>query len=524
MRERLVENWLTRVNERSLEVPFCQLLTAEGYEVIHLTRHGPFEEGKDILAIAPDGIPCAYQLKSGKITQKVWTDIDGQVRRLVEIPIRHPSLSDTLERRVYLVTTGDLDEEVRVEIEHRNLQWTENGYPILETIVKRQLVPRFNAQITNFWPVQLKSEKSLLEFFLSKGNDCLDKQKLAELLADGLPLDVEVAKAECSRTLAGAAIVNTYALSSYTDMNNHVALIEGWMIYIALLTSLVEKNQLERTYWIRSFELATYALESAFIDLIDELKSRSNYIEGDTLVDTPFFRGRMTWLLGLTCGYYLWKLLRDPKWKKDNWFRDFLEHNKEFLRLWGESAVPQFLAIIWFLRKTTATKVPDDLLYQLIEAICAANENENSPGLPTPYKTLEEVIAETFGFSDNYEAERYLGRSYALESIVSLYVKRNWRVHMKLIWAQITRISFAEFRPDTVWEYPLWRIEEDGTLITKQPKLTQSWAELRAEAASTDKSLIPVILQENPGLFVIFLLVFPHRLTNDSAKFLDNFF
>lgn len=75
MFERVVENWLIRVNERSLEVPFAQLLAGEGYQVVHLSRHGPFEEGKDILAIARDGVPCAFQLKgapNGKITQRYW--------------------------------------------------------------------------------------------------------------------------------------------------------------------------------------------------------------------------------------------------------------------------------------------------------------------------------------------------------------------------------------------------------------------------------------------------------------------
>ena len=33
--ERLVENWLTKVNEKSFQVPFCQLLTTEGYKVVH---------------------------------------------------------------------------------------------------------------------------------------------------------------------------------------------------------------------------------------------------------------------------------------------------------------------------------------------------------------------------------------------------------------------------------------------------------------------------------------------------------
>jgi len=70
MQERLLENWLISVNEKSFQIPFCQLLTGEGHEVVHISRHGPFEAGKDILAIDSNGIPCAFQLKgsTGKIS------------------------------------------------------------------------------------------------------------------------------------------------------------------------------------------------------------------------------------------------------------------------------------------------------------------------------------------------------------------------------------------------------------------------------------------------------------------------
>jgi hypothetical protein len=39
------------------------MLVAEGYTIVHLSRHSPIEMGKDIIAIDKDGIPCAFQLK-----------------------------------------------------------------------------------------------------------------------------------------------------------------------------------------------------------------------------------------------------------------------------------------------------------------------------------------------------------------------------------------------------------------------------------------------------------------------------
>ena len=51
MIERLIENWLTKAGERdkyNFTVPFSHLLAGEGYRVVHLSRHGEMEQGKDL--------------------------------------------------------------------------------------------------------------------------------------------------------------------------------------------------------------------------------------------------------------------------------------------------------------------------------------------------------------------------------------------------------------------------------------------------------------------------------------------
>lgn len=211
MIERVIENWLTRVNERSLEIPFCQLLTSEGYQVVHLSRHGSFEQGKDILAIDPEGVPCAFQLKGSgeKITQRLWAkEYVEQIIRLVELPIKHPSIDSSLPRNVFFVTNGELDEEVRIEIEDRNHEWERRGYPRLNTIVKGQLLARFLDLHTNLWPLELAFERNFLELFLTNGRANLDKRKLADFIINLLPFaDENLNRVECSRRLASVAVM-----------------------------------------------------------------------------------------------------------------------------------------------------------------------------------------------------------------------------------------------------------------------------------------------------------------------------
>ena len=81
--ERVIENWLTSANERSYHIPFCQLLAAEGEPVIHVSPHGPFEQGKDVITIDKKGKLRAYQLKQGDIGLAEWRK-NGSEQECVE--------------------------------------------------------------------------------------------------------------------------------------------------------------------------------------------------------------------------------------------------------------------------------------------------------------------------------------------------------------------------------------------------------------------------------------------------------
>ena len=165
---------------------------------------------------------------------------------------------------------------------------------------------------------------------------------------------------------------------------------------------------------------------------------------------------------------------------------------------------------------------PDSFLTSLIESICNANEAEFLPGLPDPYHNrLGDVVMEQLRMSEEPHTETYKGRSYILESLVHLLARRGWRQRLRFLWPKITRLHYAEFQVASSWEFCLWRAE-DGNLIAAQPKMPQSWAELRDHAKQVDVSLIPYLFQTRPELLLAFILVYPHRLTKDVTKFLDD--
>jgi hypothetical protein len=510
VQERLLENWLTNINERSFEIPFSQLLASENFSVIHLSRHGPFEDGKDLLAIDPDGNPCAFQIKGaegGKITQKAWASFIPQITRLVELPIKHPSINPDLPRRTFFVTTGELDEEVRTEIETRNIDWNNRKLPKLEVIVKGELLQRFKSLQSNFWPENLSYERDLLGFYLADGASNINKKGFSRFVSSLLPLNGENPGNQiCKRSLASAGIFTAYALMPFEQQQNHA--------------SIVEKHLLEEKYWRGSFEIASHAIENSLENLWGELKNRKHFTEGNPLVDGLFYRGRMTKLLGLASAYGIIKSHQDTNWKSEEVYKFISEHQKEVI-LWGEAAAPQILALYWFLKINSLSYNSDYLLFDMIGAICQVNEQAN--GIPDPYHDFGEIMETLLKLSETSTPEIYKGRSYILESLIQLFARREWRGALADMWNLITHIDFAEFIPPNPSDFCFWYLE-DGLFKLTKPEMPQSWKKLQEQAKKTDTSNIPNLLKENPGLLLLFSIVFPHRLNKNVVKFLDDKF
>ncbi len=99
------------------------------------------ELGKDIIALDPDGTPCAFQLKTPqgqRLSLREWRDgINQQVHDLVTLKLVHPSLPNHRHHRSFLVMNRGIDEEVTRAIDDMNRHWSDSGRPDLqlETIV-----------------------------------------------------------------------------------------------------------------------------------------------------------------------------------------------------------------------------------------------------------------------------------------------------------------------------------------------------------------------------------------------------
>ena len=529
MLERVIENWLDKAVERSYQKPYCYMLSAEGHTVIHLTRHCGMELGKDIITIAPDGTPCAFQLKAGDISLAKWNqEVRSQTDALVTGHINHSSVISSKYHRSYLVTNGNIAEEVNYAINDRNQAWARQGLSDfhLQTIVRGQLIEQAKGLGTDLWPTELTDIKTLLEMFLEDSQGVLPKKKLASLFESTFPLKPldngsKPSKTHCGRVIASAAILCAITTSNFSNENNHVAEIEAWVLYISYVLALAERWELSDRVYKGEFAIATQSIYNSLANLCDEIKEREYLIEGDPLADSYIHSVRVTWLLGLMSIYALWRASKgEPKDDVDDFLREFCKAKRSQLDLWGEAMIPQFLAFLWYFRKINATREHDDLLGRLISLICKRNGLRGGGSLASPYYEAEDILPHMLGIAEEPLMDSFRGESYALEGLIHLYVRRNWKQRMKSLWPGVTRLLYLSFEPDNFCDFYRWRCENGKNWIVS-PQYPQEWEELKALASESDGMSIPPSIKNDPILLLLFLCVYPHRMNAEILRWLD---
>lgn len=526
MIERVVENWLTDATERSFQVPFCHVLSSKGFTVLHMTRHCGMELGKDIIALDPDGVPCAFQLKTpqGKrITLSEWrSGINQQVHDLVTLKLVHPSLPPYENHRSFLVTNRGIDEEVTRAIDDLNRQWADSGqkHLRLETIVGGNIQKDAMDLGSDLWPTELADARTLLELFLHDGAEHLPKAKLATLLQGAMLLTESAPKpsqAEALRSCSSAALLCAMATKSFAERENHFAQIEAWVIYVAHVLAVAERRRLPPELWKGSFDIGIAAIRNSLSNLVEELKSRKNVVEGDPTTDAEVRRVRATCLLALVSIHTLWEN------GDEEFAKAFIDKYRKSLLFWGEGAVPQFLAFYWYWRTCDSTARIDFMIADLIEVICRANapgaEPENA--LPNPYFCAEDVLANRFGSAEEPWEEDFRRNSYSLEALIHVFVRQNWKQRMKALWPSVTKVWFNRCDITAKWRWFLWESDkaEHWSIC---PPFTKKWDDLRSEASEDRGKSVPSSIKDWPLLALLFLVVYPHRLSPDVVRWLDS--
>jgi len=520
--ERIVENWLSRVNERSFMLPFSQLLITKGYQLFYVSHHTMLEAGKDLIATKGKKVVC-YQLKQGNVTLPKFTAILGELQELVAHPIQHPSLSNKTKYSSYLVATGEIGDPVRTRIVEKNaMNWGESKSTKLEYIDIGLLLPDFIKYYGTYFPSEPKSFKQLLELYLTDGSDQFPKENYSQFLSEYFELytDKQLSKNVVSALIAASVIMTSYILTPWVEKKNYIAQIEALVCLLAAILALSEKYSLNDTSWRMSYNLVNSEIDKIFHELLEELRQRKHLIEGDWICDSAVYRARIPIVLGFITGYALGQRVNNHPLSEDEEL--FIEQqcymylkNMKFI---GESYCPLFINIALFL-ENRGNNSGFSLLKVVMIGLIEKRYIPQPFGWPNPYYDYEQSLEIMLSLTE--PKEHFSGQSYYLESIILLFARRNAEQLISSAWRQVTHIQYELFEPDSKWEYLIWH-SKNGTKKSRFPTQTQSWTELKTESRSLDFPKLPKSILKNPGFCVLFSIVFPHRINENIFRFIDS--
>ena len=517
MLERIVENWLTSLNERQYQIPFCQLLQAEGDRVIYISPHGQLELGIDVLTLDASETPRAYQLKRGDISLAEWRKNEGEIVQLVEYDPSNPALPPSTERnhQSFIVTNGTFSDPVLNAINQRNTTWAPRGYGPLIPIAKDDLVSRFLRAHGHYFPVELEEVSRFLELYIEAGSAPLDKNKFSLFLAAVLPAAHTIEKRHALQAASSIVLFTSYILKNKTLADNHWAIFEAWIMAGAYIMTMGEEREDD---WQFSLELCQKQATNALAAMAREAAAHPHLTQGSPFSDGTIYHFRRTIMCGLLSAFYLVTENDENFTKEREIARDFFEKHGHKSQLWGESAVPMVFASLLALENTGKQSLAEQIAGRMIYTICKAN-GKGGDGLPNPYWGPERCLRRTLGLGRT-EVESFNKFSYTLESLVG-YLARRWRrVMLRTLWEPITRIDFARSSLVNESEWFRWQ-SKTAALTTRPPNQPQSWRALREESENLPIESVPRLLRKYRAFLIYFTLVYPHRFEPSMARAIE---
>jgi hypothetical protein len=523
VRERLLEDWLGKIGERGFEVPFSQVLVTKGHKVLRM-GHSPIEHGKDIITRDAQGRLHAFQLKQGSLGLKEWERIRPQVVALVESAVDHPNVGS--ERcQPWLVISGEYSAPVLSRISADNKSWKRRRFPGLKVIAGKELLADFSALSSDFWPVKLPEIQSFIELYQQGGTALIDKPGYARFCL-GLIRGGGSVKTEVARRISALNIFVSYLLSKAYASDNHWAVVEGWTIACSHIAWAAAKYRLPKKHWVGPFELAQAAALGSLEKLKDEALA-DKALDPRTLEWDEITRVRGTYVAGAVAAWCLAQGDRADATmvaKASAFIRQLVKDRRTVI--WGESAMPFFVAMVLFLGNAGGDRLDEALLLSLVRAVAAANGRRSRHGLADPYEdadtTLERLLRQKQ--KSSRKPRTHTGRSYTLEGLVFLSARRLLKNRLDGHWAPITYVDFIKFRPASLDDFLLWHADK-GSLDSRQAGRPQSWSGLLATVRSkAHRKNLPTAVLDQPVFALLLALVFPQRLTAEMMLFLDDSF
>lgn len=521
---RLIEHWLAKTPERGFEIPFAQLLMSDDMTVVHIDRHSPNEQGKDIIAIAQDGSIHGYQLKQGDITGNTWdTKIHHELGPLCDMAAMAPQARFKLVIP-HLVTTGVLSQEAQLRLNSYNDGLRQRGKPEITLHDRRELELRFASVFGSFLPLQPPDLRAVLSLHLSDGRESLDRAAFWNVLLQSTPLGQKKTKAR--HAIAALPVLTAYTSASKVEAGNHLAQCEAWALAAARIVRLAMDAQLSRAVWQPGFFLCRDAAFASLESLCQEALASKHLLEGDGWGEGgPVFQSRALIVSGCLATWRLIARLRGaPKTEDAAVLERLLELLPKMLPPYGEVVHAYVWSIYWFMREHSQHTLSAEnflLGYAGMAARLNSLERERKSelaqvGLPSPFDPIDLCLR--LRWSTDLDAlignRSYRGHTYTVKPMVLQLARDLRKSSLKQIWPWVCDVAHSEMEFDAPTGYLDVKTDEAVHKSGFFARPTQ-WTDLLAEADVTlaqATERLPQPLCEDLEFALLYSLACPHRL------------
>jgi len=520
--QKAIEHWMDSANELGYQPFFCEWLVTNGYVLKYSIKNTHFEQGKDVVAVSGDGTPYAFQLKGGNINLKKWRDeVKPEIDVLIGSAIQHPEIDKARPHISYLVTNGEIEDNVRVEIVALNEKaWKDTP---LHYWTRGDLLNGFQQMAEGILPKDAETYKKLIDLMFTEGTGFPEYSKVCGFLSEILNLEnVSRAKEQRRRDVAAAVLYANMIAGPYRAAKNHASTVRIMVILLSLILHIAGKYNLEDKYWLKSYEIIWGDIYGTAKLLEQEVNTDGFDASFTTPFDTeliPFRKHSATSIIyALKLSQFIakdddWMSLLDPS---------IAPKYKQSVAVWGEASFLPLVMLTLILRRVTGGEVTaTNQMKIVVSQILTMNgrHSKQKVGLVPPYFDLDFAVKARYGMLETEFEDNYKYHSYYLKPVIETLARLNQRDFLTEQWRELSFMRFDEFVPTDPNDFLLWRIEK-GENRTTLPKKEKSWAELVKEAESFDGKTLPATLKCFPEFLPFFLATFPFRLTSEVLGYL----
>lgn len=496
--ESLVEDWVTKADERSLQVPLAYCLMYQGYTVKYFSQHSADELGKDLVAFDSKGNTHCFQLKVGNVGSSDWNNsVRRELLQAAELPAILPGSVKKLPLMAYLVTSGRITDPIKRDIDDLN-----SVVPRLRAQIKvvqrDELVKWVLDAFQRFLPPTVKGVSDLLRLHVRNGREPLECATVEALLRAAVFSVGQERKSRRPRAHIDCALTVAFLTAPHEREENHLAIIDAWTLLATKYLEALAEGVLDEAETSAGLAIAHAGLRRAQIRFVQELEGRDDWFEAGALSEGLVYHYRRCIVMGYISATFLSLTANGEDATRVRGLLRRCWETERPIASWGEGAWN------YILNTAVALSAMPDTAWDA-EALIAGWIDFAVRDVPDPYVTVADVLREQ---ARKGHAPKGAGASYTVAPATLFLARRLRRQAIGQRWREISRCHHIGLIHDRRAGFFRWR-NDSAAIVQSHFPAHGSWSTLRSESQRPIDALFE---PDQKWLLPHFLCTYPHRI------------